>query len=585
MRTKIFLFTTIILISLINVNAQTVTDTVSLVPSSVQEGKFTSKTNVVTYDFSNYAIGKIFPTADSSSVISRTYHSFSLLQIPTNATITSVKVNYTTDFGSYTFKITKVTNITPYHQTNWETIGNGSTMDQGITYGSSSLFSANIKTQIQNLLSTGSIILGTLSENETANDSYSSVMFLSLEVIYTRPVTLLNFYAQNDLDGAGGGNIGVGINTAATSHSSPYAFTAYEEQQINLQAYDNQYVNESMWVFNDTEAPLNKSDWKKNVGGDVTFLSSNSSASITADTLISNATFIAYLKKYVQPTFQNNFINVGNGGVIKINNVQYNSPAAQDSVIEGNAINATAISQSFNNITYYFSNWSTGSTNATETFYPTSNSTITANFVGIAAQSVGLNFEASDPNLPITLNWTEYPNDSVTQYKIWRRVRYQQEPTGNPVLLATVSRGTTTYIDYDFYGTNLGFTDWMLWYDVRSYYSTEGTYPDPNWAQVFSGGLIPKVLGEMTVKVNKIENYPNPFNPSTIIRYQIVKAGHVTLKVYDTLGREVANLVDKQQPSGKYSVNFNASSLSSGVYLYRITANGFTAVKKMILLR
>ena len=168
-------------------------------------------------------------------------------------------------------------------------------------------------------------------------------------------------------------------------------------------------------------------------------------------------------------------------------------------------------------------------------------------------------------------------------------MRYQQEPTGDPVLLDSVSRGTTSYIDYDFYGTNLGFTDWMLWYDVRSYYATEGTYPDPNWAQVFSGGLIPEapdITEEISVvKENSLDNFPDPFNPSTIIRYQIVKAGHVTLKVYDTLGREVANLIDKQQPSGKYSVNFNAGSLSSGIYLYRITANGFMAVKKMILLR
>jgi len=55
--------------------------------------------------------------------------------------------------------------------------------------------------------------------------------------------------------------------------------------------------------------------------------------------------------------------------------------------------------------------------------------------------------------------------------------------------------------------------------------------------------------------------------------------------IYDTLGREVANLVDKDQPSGSYSVNFNASSLASGIYLYRITANGFTTVKKMLHLR
>jgi len=157
-------------------------------------------------------------------------------------------------------------------------------------------------------------------------------------------------------------------------------------------------------------------------------------------------------------------------------------------------------------------------------------------------------------------------------------------------LLATVNRGTTSYIDYDFYGTNLGYTDWMLWYDVRSYYSTEGTYPDPNWAQVFSGGLIrekPTDLEEKltVVKENSLDNFPNPFNPSTVIQYQIVESGFVSVKVYDNLGREVDVLVNKEQQSGKYSVAFDASKLASGIYFYTINAKDFYKVKKMILLR
>jgi len=157
-------------------------------------------------------------------------------------------------------------------------------------------------------------------------------------------------------------------------------------------------------------------------------------------------------------------------------------------------------------------------------------------------------------------------------------------------LLATVNRGTTSYIDYDFYGTNLGYTDWMLWYDVRSYYSTEGTYPDPNWAQVFSGGLIPEKPTDLeekltVVKENSLDNFPNPFNPSTIIQYQIKESGFVSIKVYDYLGREVAVLINKDQPSGIYLVTFDASNLSSGVYLYTIDAKDFHKVKKMILLR
>jgi len=81
------------------------------------------------------------------------------------------------------------------------------------------------------------------------------------------------------------------------------------------------------------------------------------------------------------------------------------------------------------------------------------------------------------------------------------------------------------------------------------------------------------------------QNYPNPFNPSTKIKYQILRNGFVTLKVYDILGKEVATLVNKQQQSGRYEVNFNAENLASGVYLYRIKVNDYVNVKKMLLIK
>lgn len=84
---------------------------------------------------------------------------------------------------------------------------------------------------------------------------------------------------------------------------------------------------------------------------------------------------------------------------------------------------------------------------------------------------------------------------------------------------------------------------------------------------------------------NLSQNYPNPFNPSTIISYQIPKAGLVNLKVYDILGREVVELVNKVQSSGNYQVEFNASNLPNGVYIYRLQTGSFTSTKKLILLK
>ena len=81
------------------------------------------------------------------------------------------------------------------------------------------------------------------------------------------------------------------------------------------------------------------------------------------------------------------------------------------------------------------------------------------------------------------------------------------------------------------------------------------------------------------------QNYPNPFNPSTVIKYQLPKTSQVTLKVYDLLGNEIGTLVNEEKPAGFYEIELNALRLSSGFYIYKITAGNYVQTRKMILLK
>jgi hypothetical protein len=91
--------------------------------------------------------------------------------------------------------------------------------------------------------------------------------------------------------------------------------------------------------------------------------------------------------------------------------------------------------------------------------------------------------------------------------------------------------------------------------------------------------------GELPKKFALLQNYPNPFNPSTTIKYDLPKDSRVSLKLFNILGQEVATLVNEEQKAGYRSVEWNAASVASGVYFYRIQSGDFVASKKLLLLR
>jgi len=105
------------------------------------------------------------------------------------------------------------------------------------------------------------------------------------------------------------------------------------------------------------------------------------------------------------------------------------------------------------------------------------------------------------------------------------------------------------------------------------------------WRRLRPGIVNVETEQEIPQGFNLAQNYPNPFNPSTTIEFSLPEGGYVNLTIYNSIGEEVATLVNGYRDVGIYKVNFDASNLSSGIYYYRLTANSFKKIKKMILLR
>ncbi|MBC8478310.1 MAG: T9SS type A sorting domain-containing protein [Candidatus Delongbacteria bacterium] len=131
----------------------------------------------------------------------------------------------------------------------------------------------------------------------------------------------------------------------------------------------------------------------------------------------------------------------------------------------------------------------------------------------------------------------------------------------------------------------------------------DGTSPDCNqntvpdecdiasgWSLDLDGNGIPDECEEWTLldvpaAFELAQNYPNPFNPTTTIDFAVADAGQVNITIYDLSGKAVATLVEGQTPVGYHTVEFDASELSSGVYIYRLTAGDFVDSKKMVVVK
>ena len=136
----------------------------------------------------------------------------------------------------------------------------------------------------------------------------------------------------------------------------------------------------------------------------------------------------------------------------------------------------------------------------------------------------------------------------------------------------------------------------MLYYDVRAYYSTEGTYSEEEWIDAFGEEFAKRsLLSSNNVLPDdfSISNFPNPFNPSTTISFSMVRDSYVTLQVYNISGQQIASLFDGKLGKGVYksswdSKNINGYSVAGGIYIAKLViepdyGEKILLVQKMLL--
>ncbi|MFZ1323396.1 MAG: T9SS type A sorting domain-containing protein [Ignavibacteria bacterium] len=172
----------------------------------------------------------------------------------------------------------------------------------------------------------------------------------------------------------------------------------------------------------------------------------------------------------------------------------------------------------------------------------------------------------------VTLNWTTASETNNSGFDIERK----NAESGNWSKVGNVTGNGTVSTPQNYSFTDRGLTTGIYNYRLKQI-DFNGNFEYFNLSNEVGIGI--------PDKYSLSQNYPNPFNPSTKISYDLPVDGMVSLKLFDMTGREVASIVNEVQNAGYYTVNFNASSLSSGVYFYTISSNNFIATKKLMLVK
>lgn len=192
-------------------------------------------------------------------------------------------------------------------------------------------------------------------------------------------------------------------------------------------------------------------------------------------------------------------------------------------------------------------------------------------FMSAIAHAVTLSSLTATPvNRQVKIAWTASVIDEAVRFEIHRNGVFAARTQ------VAAPSGSDQYYEW---------TDREVQNDYEYNYSLVAIDADNN-RTVLGSVLSTPAFDNYAVKNYSLnQNYPNPFNPTTTISIDLAESGYTLLRVFDVLGREVNRPIDQIMPRGRHAVLFDGRDLPSGVYLYQLDINGFSAQKKMILMK
>lgn len=210
--------------------------------------------------------------------------------------------------------------------------------------------------------------------------------------------------------------------------------------------------------------------------------------------------------------------------------------------------------------------------------------------IPLAPQNYAVSVHQSGSNKYPKLTWSlnsepDVRSNASDAYKIERRTRDSGLGAWSAWSnIANLGGTVSSYIDYTI--NTAGNGDKEAEYKITAIDLGDNVSPSQSIVIAFGMGWADKISVPFTVNEYSLaQNYPNPFNPTTSINFQIKEQGFVSLKIFDMLGREIADLVNETKDAGKYTIEFNANNLPSGIYIYSIRVNEFVQTEKMTLLK